>query len=175
MTKTSVTQVGIICLLLIGAELYVSRPICSPISHIQSPQTRAFSNIPSKQSPSLTRYTYIFDGVASDNVSTLYPGAKISIHISSPLGTQVKNTTADDEGHYYLEFNIEAARHSPVDWSVETDSANGQHVELAGRRIVMANDEMIVVRDGRESSAVAARPPSIHYIPQNSYEIESLS
>jgi len=117
--------------------------------------------------------TYLFEGTASSR-SILLPHARVLVRLTSPHGRTEKVSVADAQGRYSLVLDIDAARHDPVDWSMQTDTADGLDVELAGRRIAMDDDHIIVVHDGRDSAPAPTRHRPIRYTPSTSYEEASV-
>ena len=104
----------------------------------------------------------------------LFPHARVLVRLVSPHGRTEKVSKADAQGRYSLELDIDAARHEPVDWSMHADTSDGLEVELAGRRIAMDDDRIIVVRDGRDSTPAPSRRLPIRYIPSSPYEEASV-
>jgi hypothetical protein len=110
------------------------------------------------------RYTYLFEGTL-DYDAIHHPKAQVVVRLTSPHGSIQRLARVDHEGHYSLELAIDAAYHEPVDWSMQAAVAGAPSQALYGRRIVMDDDEIIVVRDGHDSSSVATRHPPTPYRP----------
>jgi len=146
--------------------------LLSPLSETAAPTMVNISKVPAAEAP-IRHCTYLFEGTATSH-SILRPYARVMVRLTSPHGTKAKESVADAEGRYSLTVDIDAARHEPVDWSMQTDVEDGLNVEVAGRRIVMDEDRWIVVHNGRDSAPAEILKPAIRYTPSKSYEEASV-
>lgn len=116
---------------------------------------------PAQPKPEAIRqYTYLFEGTASSEDRTALPGANVLVQIRSPRGTQIQIAKADGDGRYSMAVQIEAADHDPVDWILNTYLTDGEQLGVDGRRIVLKDDEVIVVHDGVHSLSEPTLPPT---------------
>ena len=89
--------------------------------------------------PLLHRYSYVFEGKATFHNKPC-PNASVLVRMTSGDNTVAKGTVTDAEGSYHLTIAIDAADHSPVDWTMEAYTADFNTVELSGRQIVERED-----------------------------------
>lgn len=98
---------------------------------------------------SLRSYTFRFEGRAT-HAGKPVPNASVLVFLTTSQGRQTQGVTSDENGFYSIEVSLEGSRNEPIDWSMTARTPDSQQVELVGRRILMHEEETIMVQNPLE-------------------------
>jgi hypothetical protein len=81
------------------------------------------------------------------------PDAQVFLWVTTPLAEERRVVRTSADGSYALNFMIKARANEPVDWEIQAQTAETKASPVAGRRILLHDEQVVSIEQGVDLQA----------------------